>query len=160
MNTFIEQVKKHRPEFDQNSLTIGIDPGETTGLAIFRGIVLAETLQLSTPLMPTAAQYLSRWIDSWCNNKDIFTTLVMEDYRVYKWKTDSHAWAELHTPQLIGAIRFWALLKDYRLKLQTAQIGKGFCTDDRLQEWGFYQRGARHSRDAIRHACHWLMFGD
>lgn len=98
---------------------------------------------------------------------DLFDTIleakpdlvVAEDYRVYKWKADQHAWAELHTPKLIGALVYWCHVQKIPLVMQSAQTGKGFCTDERLKEWGFYKTSMRHGNDAVRHACQFLMFG-
>jgi hypothetical protein len=43
--------------------------------------------------------------------------------------------------------------------MQTAQQAKNFVTDELLQHWGFYERGQRHSRDSMRHALYFLLFG-
>lgn len=42
---------------------------------------------------------------------------------------------------------------DYQMAVQA----KGFVTDERLKEWGFWLPGMRHSRDAIRHGIYWLL---
>ena len=34
---------------------------------------------------------------------------------------------------------------------------KGFVTDAKLKEWGLWQDGLRHSRDAIRHGIYFLV---
>jgi hypothetical protein len=39
-----------------------------------------------------------------------------------------------------------------------AHQAKGFVTDEKLKAWGFYQKGVRHARDSIRHACYFLLF--
>jgi hypothetical protein len=157
MNTFLEQVAKHRPGLAVHPTPIrvlALDPGETTGYAIFRGVELLEVGQLKTTMMPLAAVRISEFLTEVFPDK-----LVIEDYRVYKWKTDSHAWAELHTPRLIGAVEYIAHTRSLPMVKQSAQVGKGFCTDDRLKEWGFYKPALRHGNDATRHACQYLMFG-
>ena len=41
---------------------------------------------------------------------------------------------------------------------QMASTAKTFATDKKLREWGFWERGMRHARDAIRHGCYFLLF--
>lgn len=139
---------------------VALDPGETTGACYMHrnasGVcALADMTQLATKFMPAAAQVVADYI-----NMHKCDLVVMEDYRVYKWKTDSHAWADLHTAKLIGAIQYICYLHKIPFIMQSAQIGKGFCTDDRLKEWGFYSAGERHARDAVRHGSQWLLFGE
>lgn len=138
---------------DSRLRVLALDPGETTGACVFNGPHLFDARQLQTGLMPQAAVEVCHYIQGF--DPDI---VVIEDYRVYSWKTKDHAWAGLHTPRLIGATEYIChqLLKP--LVKQTAQQGKGFCTDDKLMAWGLYQKGEKHARDAIRHACYYLLF--
>ena len=52
--------------------------------------------------------------------------------------------------------------KDYEesIFIQSRSLAKTTCTDERLREWGLYQMGegggARHARDAVRHAYYFL----
>ena len=154
MNLFQSQVQKNRPLWGDR-VVLSLDPGETTGACKFVGNAPAWIEQIPTGLIPQMAVSLCDLILT--NKPDV---LVVEDYRVYKWKTDSHAWAGLHTPRLIGMIEFFAFTQGIPLVKQSAQVGKGFCTDERLKEWGFYKPGKRHAVDAVRHACQFLMFGD
>lgn len=152
INIFLAQVNKHRP--DWKGTVVAIDPGETTGVCVFKGTELVKAGQINTKNIPEDAVTLCNWISDQTPN-----VLVVEDYRVYKWKTDQHAWAGLHTPRLIGMVEYVAFVRGHKLVKQSAQIGKGFCTDDKLKSWGFYLPGKRHAVDAVRHACQFLMFG-
>lgn len=152
-NTFITQVLKQRGQTSAVKV-VGLDPGETTGVCVFTGVSMTTVGQISTGQMPLAASRLREFILG--HDPDV---VVIEDYRVYKWKADQHAWAELHTPKLIGALHYICHIMKIPVVFQSAQVGKGFCTDDRLKEWGFYQISQRHGNDAVRHAAHWLMFG-
>ena len=85
--------------------------------------------------------------------------MVCENYRVYGWLVQQHSWAELHTPKLIGAIACLAYISNTPIHYQMASEGKGWVTDTKLKEWNMYNAGQKHARDAIRHACYYLLFG-
>jgi hypothetical protein len=142
---------------------IGLDPGETTGACVFDGPNLVDARQLATGLMPQAAFEVWRYVHTWIYDgilRSCQEVVVIEDYRVYSWKTKDHAWAGLHTPRLIGAMEYICRyqMAETPLIKQSAQNAKGFCTDQKLKEWGLWIEGQRHSRDAIRHACFYLLF--
>ena len=135
---------------------LGLDPGETTGACFFAGSKLVDSTQLPTKTPSFGGVVVRNYIQTW--GPDV---VVMEMYRIYSWKADDHSWQSLHTPRLIGAIEFIcesALKEPVGLVQQTAQQAKGFCTDEKLKAWGVYQEGKPHARDAIRHACYYLLF--
>jgi hypothetical protein len=142
---------------DSRLRVLALDPGETTGACVFDGPDLIDARQLSTGLMPDAAYTVYEYLSMFRTSNAV---VVIEDYRVYSWKTKDHAWAGLHTPRLIGAVEYICRYNLDQLPLvkQTAQQGKGFCTDDKLKAWGVYQINQKHARDAIRHACYYLLF--
>jgi len=132
---------------------VALDPGETTGVAVFEGPRKLYEDQLTTKDVPAAAKRLAEMIDAWGAK-----VVVCEDYRVYAWKIRQHAWSSLHTPRLIGAIELVCHVGGILLVKQSAQVAKTFCTDEKLDQWGV-NSDRRHSRDAIRHACYYLLFG-
>lgn len=132
---------------------VGIDPGETTGICCFEGPDLLDARQLKTKDAADGGAQILRYIKEWNPN-----VLVVEDYRVYAWKTQDHTWASLHTPRLIGILEYIGQTECIPVVKRMAQQAKGFCTDDKLKAWGLYQKGQRHSRDAIRHAVYYLLF--
>ena len=138
-----------------DTITLCFDPGHTTGFATFCGINLVESGELVTKPIDIAVRSMERIFNHF--EPDI---VVIEDYRVYKWKTEHHGGSELLTTRVIGCIETFCVLNfvEHVIK-QPAHIGKGFCTDKRLREWGFYKKGERHARDAIRHGCYFLLFG-
>jgi len=142
---------------DSKQRVLALDPGETTGACVFEGPDLLDARQLTTGLMPQAAWEVWKYIRTY-RTPDL--VVVIEDYRVYSWKAKDHAWAGLHTPRLIGATEYicYYQLNEVSLVKQMAQQAKGFCTDDKLRSWGVYQEGQKHARDAIRHACYYLLF--
>lgn len=85
--------------------------------------------------------------------------IVLENYRVYGWKSEDHSWSELHTSQMIGAIK---AICDYEDRtppiMRMASDAKNFVTDEKLKAWGMYHKGLRHGRDATRHAIFSQVF--
>lgn len=149
---FAERVK--------NITIVGIDPGETTGICTFRGINLVDARQLITKDIPRGGMAIQQYLRSQniMPDKNSLDFIVMEEYRVYAWKAKMHSWGGLHTPRLIGAIEYIAYMEDTPVIFQGAGEGKGFCTDEKLQEWGFHQTSHRHANDAVRHVTHNLLF--
>jgi len=138
---------------------VAVDPGETTGIAHFRDGVLIQAEQLQTKDAPSGAYLVWDWAVE-CNVR----WLVVEEYRVYAWKSKDHSWSTMHTSRLIGGIDTlaypWIRSGKVSSYKQSAQTAKTFCTDERLEEWGLWIPGKQHARDAIRHACYFSLFGD
>lgn len=137
---------------------VALDPGETTGAASsVVGQDHFNLTQLRTPTVEEGIDVLEEYLRpffSWP------TLITIEDYRVYSWKADDHKWAGLHTPQLIGALRYLVHRHPYlTLHLRLAQQAKGFATDANLEKWGVYEKGMKHARDAERHLITSMFFG-
>ena len=157
--SFDELTKMSRLQRNNEPFTgtlLCFDPGETTGFAVFKGDTLDEAEQMRTKDLVDSAILIDGLI-----NKRLMgnVRVVIEDYRVYSWKTESHAWENLHTAKLIGVIVACCGLHGVPYHMQMAQQTKGFCTDSKLKQWGMYQVGKSHARDAIRHGCYYLLFG-
>ena len=84
--------------------------------------------------------------------------VVMEDYRVYQHKLDRHSYSPVLTLRIIGALEFICCMEDIPLYSQMAATAKGFATDKKLKDWGFFEKAQRHSRDSIRHAIYFMLF--
>jgi len=141
------------------SRVLALDPGETTGVAHFEYGMLVSSSQIATKTIAEGLTNLKRVIDTAFGSLDHLSAIVVEDYRVYAWKAKQHIGDSLHTARLIGAIEVLALQYDVPLFKQSAQIAKQFVTEVKLHEWGFYQKGLPHARDAIRHAAYFTLFG-
>jgi hypothetical protein len=148
-----------------------LDPGETTGWAVFEKSKLVRWGQIRT---------VENEEILWHNVNELFQAycpdfVVCEDYRIYAHKLARHSFSPVLTLRLIGGIDLmcnlgWYVLEDASvhgniyerytcpIHYQMATQAKGFVTDEKLQEWGFWQEGMRHSRDAIRHGCYFLLF--
>ena len=187
--TFLTKTRAKQPSWQPPHILVALDPGETTGYAIFVQGKLHAIRQLATKDIATSTdilRHLNHFATLDPNAYQIYQTrqpkqtdktikalyepflpsetkgrpdiIVYENYKVYSWKTENHAWAGLHTPQLIGCIETLARLYDIPTYTQMAQQAKHFCTDTKLKEWGLYNPGMRHAMDAVRHACYYLLF--
>lgn len=129
---------------------LALDPGNTTGWAVFVDGELEDCGQVAT----TSVAQLWQLIQD--QDPD---AIVCEAYHVYGNKLAQHAGSDVPTLQLIGAIRLAAHLLDLPApRMQTAAQAKTFCTDDKLKHWGMYQPGKRHATDAIRHGAYAIIF--
>lgn len=140
---------------------LGLDPGETTGVAIFTADVADTTdfkirlMQLETKDVGQGYLELEGLVE-----EERPDHIRAEEYRVYSWKADSHSNQILHTPQLIGAIKVLSLLHGIPLSFKMAQHAKAFWNDDNLKACGLYSPGQKHARDALRHLLFYLTFPD
>lgn len=135
-------------------MVLGLDPGETTGVAKMCGAELIEATQWDTKDLALAAKQLNGYL---LNNAVDY--VACEDYRVYAWESEKHKWAALHTPKLIGVIIAVCWYANVPVKLRMAISAKQFVTDEKLMDWGLWKKGQRHARDAIRHCVYHQIFG-
>ena len=55
------------------------------------------------------------------------------------------------------SIKYMLYKRNIPYKLQMAQQAKGFVTDAKLKEWGMWDIGHKHARDACRHCVYYLV---
>jgi hypothetical protein len=126
-----------------------IDPGGTTGIAIF---------SVSDETEPK----LSKYVEVSGGTKG-FIDFYRETEPDYNWKKivcesftlrTGVKFPDLTPVYIIGALE--ALVKDdIELTLQSPSA-KSLCDDDRLKSIGMHQRGNGHANDAIRHGIIYL----
>lgn len=129
---------------------VTFDPGETTGWACFKG----EELDACGQITDNQADNFRAILDGYKPH-----IVVCEDYRVYAHKINANINSQIIPARLIGQIELICLDRGIPVVLQMASQAKGFTTDTKLKEWGLWQRGLRHSRDAIRHGIYFLFHG-
>jgi len=150
---FLTKVKKSRDDSREiPDLMLAIDPGETSGWALFNagklgtsGIIEWTSKHGWDPIVDKIGEF----------NPNV---VVCEEYRIYSGKRLVQAYSSVETVRIIGAIEF--VCRKYKIKLikQMASGVKGFVTNEKLKEWGYYIKN-KHARDAIRHGCYYLLFG-
>lgn len=150
--TFLELLRKVRGnDHKAPAKLLCLDPGETTGWAVFERGELTDWGQSATLKQ------------GWSAIHDLFeevkpTHVVFENYRVYQHKLSQHANSEVYTLRLIGVIEYLCYMQELENHTQMASTAKGFCKDSKLKEWGYWQPGMKHARDAIRHGCYYQLF--
>lgn len=158
MPSLAEMITKS-PRGLRSDRIIAFDPGETTGCCMLVGDQIVWSKQLDTSTVPLGGELIHNLLMNELLGSAQPIIVVHEIYRVYSWHKEDHVWAKLHTPRLIGAIELSCQLNGLPLHGQTPQVAKNFCTDSNLKDWGVYERGNPHARDAQRHAIYYAMFG-
>lgn len=134
---------------------LALDPGETTGVAAWDPDANEILLwQLETKDLGPSYDVLLSALNSWAPSH-----LRAEDYKVYGWKANEHAFASLHTPRWLGAIEVAAYVAGIPFSVKLAQHAKTWWTDDKLKACAAYHPGMKHARDAKRHLSFYMAFG-
>lgn len=176
---------------------VALDPGETTGYAVFKGYKLKSAGQFPSGHLSLAWNNMCALIGAlygnevkawetdpkvplaWPVNKGEVSSglrpgttptswvphpegknavcFVIEDYRVYSFKLDTHKFSQVYTIKVLTIYECLATLIGAPTKLTLAQAAKTFCTDKKLEAWGFWLPSMRHARDAIRHATYYIV---
>lgn len=144
---------------DFQGQVLAFDPGETTGWAAFKrtqeSTQLIDAGQIKTwPLRAAVPNLLYLFQEYYPH------IIVYESYHIYSWKANQHKNSEVATIQVVGCLQTLAIQKIIPYTAQTAQVGKQFCNDTKLEDWGLWIPGLRHARDAIRHGCYYILFGE
>ena len=157
---------------------VGIDPGETTGLAwacipqrwlvdapaheavarCFENDKVSEAWQIDCTDENQAAQAIDEWIET-VRLKALavtkgavqeHTTIAIEDFILRERTMDRNL---LSPVRLTSIIRFnlWQSGDLNQVVMQQPSSAKSTITNKRLKDWGLWQRGMPHANDAIRH---------
>ena len=147
-----------------NEPVLALDPGETTGVAEFDGDCTIRVYQKVTKDLGQSYDWLIDRLThgpNWSADPNYgpnFPHLRYEDYRVYEWKAQDHAWSPVHTIRWIGAIQVAAHVTQTPASCCMAQHAKGWWTDAKLDHFGLNPKGLKHGRDALRHLLYYLLF--
>ncbi len=148
---FTELVAQQHNGYPPTQRLLALDPGGTTGWAVFDGTVLEDAGQQK--LDGLGLQGLVHRV-----RPDV---IVLENYRIYRQKAMSHIGSEVLPARLIGALELIAESRHIPLHLQMAGPVKAVVTDDKLRAWVKAHKQIQagpHARDAIRHGLYFLLF--
>jgi hypothetical protein len=154
----VEDLKK---EYLQRRF-MALDPGETTGVAIWDANVVGPTANPSISLFQLETKEIGQGYDDILHHVLLQCPdhLRVEEYRVYGHMTDQHAWSVLHTPMLIGAIQVIAHQRGIPISFKMAQMAKQVWNDPVLKASNLYEPGLKHARDASRHLFYYMCYPD
>lgn len=155
---FIDPDDPFTYDSEQGYIVLALDPGGTTGWAVFAVHPDAMTGDpdyrvLDNVLWWTAGEFtgnqdsqidqIVELIASWPSAR-----IVTEDFKVRQLN------AVLAPVEINAAVR-WAIRPRYFVK-QHASLAMSTVTDDRQKAWGFWIPGKEHARDAAKHAITYL----
>ena len=149
LTQLIEAGEKKTGKSAFQGTLVAVDPGETIGYAIFQHGKVVACGEHKCDNFTQACEFIDEL--GLYNFSNEPTNLVIENYQVYSWRAKEHSWSTMFTSRVIGAIELQCWFLDWPIWKQTAQNAKKFMTDERLKEWGMWEKGKRHARDAIRH---------
>ena len=132
---------------------LSVDPGEHIGLALWHGVHLTQAAMLHEGHQENLAALDRLFV------QHNFTTVIIESYHIYNSHLKQHTWSNVPTLRVIGALELLCVASQVHYYFQSAAMGKGFCTDTKLNAWGFGRFRSVHTRDAIRHGCQYMIFG-
>ena len=174
-------IKEEELNYDIASI-IAIDPGGTTGWSMIS--VIPEVLQESDArILDNIISHQHGQVDCGTHRGNLATTLhsgistdgefsgiydiakfihswpsaavVIEDFTLRQLRMDRDLLSPVRITAAIG-YSTWISGRDYHV--QSPADAKSTCTDERLREWGMYDKygGLEHARDADRHAILFL----
>jgi len=145
---------KRGRDFDLPERLLCLDPGHTTGWAIFARHELANS--------GTSNTVLNNEELNWPAIEDLFnasnpTHVVCEDYKMYANKAQQHIGQSVFTLRLIGVIDYLCYLRGIPIYYQMASHAKSFWTNEKLESLKLVSNN-KHARDAVRHGCQLITF--
>jgi hypothetical protein len=155
---------KIEPE-DPGLQVMALDPGETTGWAIF-WVPTANLLSREVGLFDDAeydcGQITGPEEVQTLKVKTVMQglmsgPLIIEDFILRQFRQDK----SLLSPVRVTAMVEYMLYEQnwnakHPVRKQQPALAKTTATDERLRDWGLWEAGAPHARDAIRHAVTFL----
>ena len=158
---FKELLERSRKVPLPKGLTLlALDPGHTCGYCVF---VDGEMTSCGQVEFVTERKGSNEGHIVWYKIWELFDVVapdmvVFEDYRVYQHKLERHSFSPVLTLRIIGGIELLCAMRNIKTFSQMANTAKGFVSDEKLKDWGFFGKAQRHSRDSIRHAIYFLLF--
>lgn len=135
---------------------VSIDPGESTGWALWKG---GDLVEASTDSLWDVIDGLSG-VAGLSAAAEIkwpkLDLIVMEDWALYPWKLKELGWDKCRTARGIGAIELIARLSSIQLVLQPAAIKKGAVAAGAEELFLKPLHENRHANDAIMHGVFYM----
>lgn len=134
---------------------VSVDPGESTGYAVWEGDDLIEAGTL--PLW----EFIDALDPTPCCDGDApferVTKLVVEDWALYPWEVQNLAWDKCRTARGIGALELIARQQGWDIVLQPAKIKEAAEAGGATAYFLRPLHPNRHANDAIRHGSYHIQ---
>jgi len=148
----------------KNLKVFAIDPGKTTGWAIFIvprmsifGDEDTEVIWWDTGEITGEEEEQAAWIarkSREIQNLDfrIGPAVIVEAFDFGAPFTDPEVYSPVRIGAMLRMAKHMGLMGDSIINFQGRTIAKSTATDERLRLWGYWVPGSTHKRDAVRHA--------
>lgn len=135
---------------------LAIDPGGTTGLAWWREAATGDAWDLKH-IGPDEHHW-----DLWCFLDRLVSlthpaelTIVCESFEFRQNRQRDNI--NLMSKEYIGIVKLFGTNTDTPVVFQTAAMGKGFVSDEKLKAMGLWVPGMKHAMDARRHLITYMV---
>jgi len=149
---------------DNYKVTIGVDPGGTTGLAAYyyelqqwyrtqiSNCDTREGLRRVTSMI----HGIYRRCEPFLAKPTVHILCEQFDFRKDEQFRDK---IDYTAREVIGVLKYEFGFVDFvRLDFTGASLGKGFWTDDKIRRLGLWEPGNKHAMDATRHVLRYRTF--
>lgn len=137
---------------------VALDPGGTTGWAMWQ----------DRPLMEDAGLWNYFTIGQMGpepHHEDLYASLELWHVSDYTIVCESFEFRQgkqrhnivLDSKEYIGVVKLLQQQRNIPVVFQTAALGKGFVTDDKLKVMGLWYPGKKHAMDAMRHLIYYMV---
>lgn len=130
-------------------ILVSFDPGKTTGVAVFVDGAVTEFFDVKIEDMPFWFRQLE------VDYKDKPVTIVYENFKLFKWKSQQQSGSTMEASQVIGQIKAAAAFNKWDIYDQSPQI------KPIAQKWSKAvppsNHKLSHSIDAYNHGYYWLV---
>jgi len=134
---------------------LAIDPGGTTGFAVFTGESLTNSWRKGRIGCRENAEEIDDIVIQLCEESTDLI-IVIEKFQLFPWKSKSLAWSQLNTVQIIGRVKALARLYQITVKEQTTgnrDIGYMWGKVPKLPK----SNPSNHAHDAWAHAAFYII---
>lgn len=133
---------------------IALDPGGTTGVAavVYDVPIDVQEQEFTTLHIGPHEHHADLW-----NKLYLFrpTKIVCESFEFRQNKQRDNI--NLMSKEYIGLVKTFSAITNTPVVFQTAAIGKGFVSDEKLKAMGLWVPGKKHAMDAMRHLITYLV---
>lgn len=142
-----DRATKHQQLFPPNVRFLALDPG-----AKHCGIAWVDQSEVQWTRTEPPEQFLVS-LDTHLYRG--ITLVVMEEFRLYPWKSDQQAFSTLETVEVIGVVKWICRRRGITLVTQSASVKKPAVGWMRHREVAHLGR-TQHEKDAEMHAYYYL----